>query len=53
MIQRSSIVIDPKKSKQFVQFLNSSAKNKQFWEEIKEGASVKIDKNELNKLFKQ
>ena len=53
MIQRSSVVIDSKKSKKFVQFINDSAKDKQFWDKVKEGASVKVDKNELNKLFEQ
>lgn len=51
MIQRSSVIIDPKKSKKFVKFIKTSAKDKQFWENVKKGASVKIDKEELNKLF--
>lgn len=53
MIQRSSVVIDRKKSKKVVQFLNASAKDKQFWDKVKEGASVKVDKNELDKLFEK
>ena len=51
MFQRSSIVIDPKKSKGFVQFLRLSAKDKRFWENVKKGASVKVDKKELDGLF--
>lgn len=53
MIQRSSIVIDTNKSKKFAQFLNSSAKDKEFWNKVKKGASVEVDKKELNKLFEQ
>ncbi len=53
MIQRSSVIIDPKKSKRFVQFLNSSGKNKEFWEDVKKGASAKVDKKELDKLFEK
>ncbi len=53
MIQRSSVTIDSKKGKKFVQFLNLSAKNKQFWDKVKEGASVRVDKSELDKLFER
>ena len=53
MIQRSSIVIDPQKSRDFIRFLNDSAKNKEFWKKIKEGASVKVDKKKLNQLFEK
>ncbi len=53
MIQRSSIVIDSRKSKEFIHFLNSSAKDKQFWDNVKKGASVKVDKKELDKLFER
>ncbi len=53
MIQRSSVVIDPQKSKRFAEFLNDSAKDKQFWDKVKEGASIKVDKKELNKLFEK
>ena len=53
MIQRSSIVIDAKKSNDFMKFLNSSAKGKNFWESVKKGASTKVDKKELDKLFEK
>ena len=53
MIQRSSVVIDPQKSQKFVEFINSSVKDEKFWEKVKEGASVKVDKKDLNKLFEK
>lgn len=53
MIKRSSIIIDPNKSKEFVKFINKSAKDKRFWDEVKKGASVKVDKKELDKLFEK
>lgn len=53
MIQRSSIMIDPKKSKEFIQLVKTTAKDKSFWEDVKKGASVKVDKKELDKLFEK
>ena len=53
MIQRSSIVIDASKSKKFAHFLATAAKTKQFWDKVREGASTKVDKKELDRLFEQ
>ena len=53
MIQRSSVIIDSQKSKDFIHFLNTSAKDKTFWDEIKKGASVKVDKKKLDQLFEK
>ena len=53
MIKRSSIIIDPKKSKEFTKFLNTTVKDKKFWDEIKKGASVRVNKEELDKLFEE
>ncbi len=53
MIQRSSVIINPEKSKKFVDFLSSNAKDKAFWSKVKAGASVKVDKRELDKLFER
>ena len=51
MIQRSSAIIDYKKSKEFLSFLESNAKNKKFWNNVKKKASKQVDKKELDKLF--
>lgn len=51
MIQRSSVVIDRNKSKEFKLFLKSIAKDKPFWDSVKKKASTKVDKKELDKLF--
>lgn len=53
MIQRSGVVIDKKKSEDFVSFMKSSAKDKAFWNEVKETASSKINKEDLEKMFKK
>ncbi len=53
MIQRSSVTIDPQKSKQFMQFITTSAKDKAFWDKVKEGASVKASKKDLDELFEK
>lgn len=50
MFQRSSIVIDPKKNRGFVQFLQLSAKDKRFWENVKRGASVKVAKKRTGRV---
>ena len=34
MIQRSSVVIDKNKSKSFVSFMKTNAKNEDFWKEV-------------------
>ena len=53
MIQRSSVVIDKRKSDSFVSFMKSNAKNKNFWKEVKKTASTEVKKDDLEKLFKK
>ncbi len=45
MIQRSAISID---KDNFVDFIKSNAKDKNFWEEIKKTASLDIPKEKLD-----
>lgn len=52
MIQRSSIVIDSEKSKEFKSFLKANAKDQKFWNNVKKSASKKFDKKDLDRLFK-
>lgn len=52
MIQENNIVIDQNKSKDFIDFIKKSGKQKQFWKENERVASTKIDESELDKLFK-
>ena len=52
MIERSSIVIDNNKSKEFKSFLKTKAKNQKFWNNVKKDASKQIDKKYLDRLFK-
>lgn len=51
MLARNSTVIDPSKSKEFNEYLKKIAKDKNFWNEVKEKASVSFDRDEVNKLF--
>lgn len=51
MFQRSNVVIDKRKSDSFVNFMRANAKNNDFWKEIKETASTKVNKDDLEKLF--
>lgn len=53
MIQRSSVVIDKNKSKSFVSFIKTNAKNEDFWKEVKRTASTSVNKEELEKMFKK
>lgn len=52
MIQENNIVIDQKKSNEFICFLKKNGKSEQFWKENKIVASTQIDKSELDRLFK-
>ena len=47
------VTISKEKSKEFIQFLKENAKDKQFWEENKKFCSQDIDKEEIEKLFKE
>ena len=51
MIKRSTIIIDPKKSEEFKEFMRKNAKNESFWRENKESISRPIDKARLEALF--
>lgn len=53
MIQRSTVFIDKKKSNEFIKFMESNAKDKSFWEDIKKTASSEINKEDLEKMFKK
>ena len=48
---RNSTIIDPKKGKEFTEFLRKNAKSKDFWDEVKRKASAPIDKKEIDLLF--
>lgn len=45
------IEIDKNKSAEFLEFLKTNGKSKEFWEENKRIASTPIDKEALDKLF--
>ncbi len=51
MLQENNIVIDPNKSAEFLSFLKTTGKSKQFWEDNAKVASTQVDENELNQLF--
>ena len=51
MLARNSTVIDPSKSKEFNEYLQKIAKDKSFWDKVKEKASVSFDRNEVDMLF--
>ncbi len=53
MLARNSTVIDPNKSKEFNDYLRKIAKDKTFWNSVKEKASVSFDRNEVDRLFAQ
>lgn len=53
MLRRNSVVIDPNKSAEFLQFLKTCGKSKEFWEENNKKASVSVDKAELDRLFEE
>lgn len=53
MLRENNIIIDPNKSAEFLQFLRTSGKTKEFWNKNKEIASTPIDKAELNSLFEE
>jgi len=53
MLRRNSVVIDPNKSTEFLQFLKTCGKTKAFWEENKKKASTPVDKAELDRLFEE
>lgn len=52
MIERTSVTIDSNKSRDFIRFLKSIAKDKKYWQDVKKGASKKVDKKEIDKLFR-
>ena len=52
MIERTRFEIDPKKYKDFREFIKKNAKDKKFWEENKKIAERNIDQKELDRLFK-
>lgn len=51
MIRENNIVIDPKKSSEFVGFLKKIGKSEQFWDENRNIARTKVDEAELDRLF--
>ena len=51
MFERNRCVIDKSKSKYFVQFMRSSAKDKYYWKVIKDCTESKVNKEDLDKLF--
>ena len=53
MLRRNSVVIDPNKSAEFLQFLKTCGKSKEFWEANKKKASVPVDKAELDRLCEE
>ena len=52
MIQENNIVIAQNKSKDFIEFIKRSGKQKKFWKENERVASTQIDESELDKLFR-
>lgn len=46
-----NIEIDKNKSSEFLDFLKTHGKSKEFWEENNKVATTQIDKEELDKLF--
>ena len=52
MIERTSVTIDSNKSQDFIRFLKSIAKDKKYWQDVKKGASKKVDKKEIDKLVR-
>ena len=53
MLQRSSVIIDEKKSEDFGKFLSKNAKKKEYWEEIHSSASAPIDRKDIDALFEK
>ena len=53
MIPRSNIIVSQEKSKAFIAFMKCNAKDRAFWQAIKEGASQHVDKEKLDNLFQE
>ena len=53
MLARNSTVIDPKKSKEFNEFLHKIAKDEAYWAEVRRKASTPINTAEMNRLIRE
>ena len=53
MFRRSAIIIDPKKTEEFKDFIKKNVKDKIFWEKNKEYILTPIDKTKIDTLFEE